>query len=64
MDAWSADQLKKMQCGGNGKLNAFFKNYGIPKETEIKEKYGGQVAEVGIGIRARRSRVVSWWLTS
>ena len=46
MDAWSADQLKKMQVGGNGKLNAFFKNYGIAKETEIKEKYGGQVAEV------------------
>ncbi len=46
MDAWSADQLKKMQVGGNGKLNAFFKNYGIPKETEIKQKYSGQVAEV------------------
>ena len=46
MDAWSADQLKKMQVGGNGKLNAFFKNYGIAKETEIKQKYSGQVAEV------------------
>ena len=46
MDAWSADQLKKMQVGGNGKLNAFFKNYGILKETEVKQKYSGQVAEV------------------
>ena len=58
MDAWSADQLKKMQAGGNGKLNAFFKNYGIPKETEIKEKYGGQVAEVGSHARAQRCKAV------
>ena len=52
MDAWSADQLKKMQVGGNGKLNAFFKNYGIAKETEIKQKYSGQVAEVRLAKRS------------
>lgn len=46
MDAWSGDQLKKMQAGGNGKMNTFFKNYGIAKEIDIKEKYAGQVAEV------------------
>ena len=46
MDAWSADQLKKMQAGGNGKMNTFFKTYGIVKEIDIKEKYAGQVAEV------------------
>lgn len=46
MDAWSEDQLKKMQAGGNGKLNTFFKAYGIAKEVGIKEKYAGQVAEV------------------
>lgn len=46
MDAWSQDQLKKMQMGGNEKLNAFLKQYGIPKDTDIKEKYSSQAAEV------------------
>jgi hypothetical protein len=47
MDAWSADQLKKMQAGGNGVLNDFFKQYGVDKYTEIREKYNNRVAEVG-----------------
>ena len=46
MDAWSEDQLKKMQASGNGKMNTFFKAYGVAKEVGIKEKYAGQVAEV------------------
>ncbi len=46
MDAWSQDQLKKMQMGGNDKLNAFLKQYGIAKDTDIKEKYSSQPAEV------------------
>ena len=46
MDAWSPDQLLKMQAGGNGKCNAFLKQYGIDKHTEIKDKYNTQAAEV------------------
>ncbi|KAF8068451.1 maoI [Scenedesmus sp. PABB004] len=46
MDAWSADQLKKMQAGGNGALNEFFKQYGVPKHTEIRDKYNNRVAEI------------------
>lgn len=47
MDAWSADQLKKMQAGGNGALNEFFKQYGVDKYTDIRDKYNNRVAEVG-----------------
>lgn len=46
MDAWSPEQLKKMQLGGNGRLNNFLKKYGVKKETEIKEKYNSPAAEV------------------
>eukprot|EP00878_Enallax_costatus_P020982 GHUV01022198.1.p1 GENE.GHUV01022198.1~~GHUV01022198.1.p1 ORF type:complete len:327 (+),score=91.67 GHUV01022198.1:646-1626(+) len=46
MDAWSADQLKKMQAGGNGALNDFFKQYGVDKYTDIKDKYNNRVAEI------------------
>lgn len=46
MDAWSPEQLKKMQLGGNDALNAFFKNYGVDKYTEIRDKYNTQAAEV------------------
>lgn len=46
MDAWSADQLKKMQLGGNDKLNEFLERYGVPKDTDIKEKYNSKAAEV------------------
>lgn len=46
MDAWNPDQLKKMQCGGNAKLNAFLKQYGIEKSMDIAEKYNSRAAEV------------------
>ncbi len=48
MDSWSKDQLRKMQCGGNGKLNAFLKQYGVEKSTDIKDKYNSRAAEVGL----------------
>jgi hypothetical protein len=48
MDAWSADQLKKMQAGGNGVLNEFFRQYGVDKYTEIRDKYNNRVAEVSL----------------
>lgn len=44
MDAWSQDQLKKMQLGGNDKLNSFLKLYGVEKFTDIKDKYNTQAA--------------------
>ena len=46
MDAWSGDQLKKMQLGGNDALNAFLAKYSVDKFTDIKEKYNSQAAEV------------------
>mmetsp|Transcript_34144 Transcript_34144/g.65234 ORF Transcript_34144/g.65234 Transcript_34144/m.65234 type:complete len:489 (+) Transcript_34144:243-1709(+) len=45
MDSWSADQLKKMQLGGNKKMNAFFQEYGVPKNTDIVTKYNSRAAE-------------------
>jgi len=45
MDAWNPDQLKKMQLGGNQRMNDFFKKYGVSKETKITEKYNSQAAE-------------------
>lgn len=46
MDAWSPEQLKKMQLGGNDAVNAFLKRYGVDKYTEIRDKYNTQAAEV------------------
>lgn len=46
MDAWSAEQLKRMQLGGNDTLNNFLKKYGVDKFTDIKEKYNSAGAEV------------------
>lgn len=45
MDAWNPDQLAKMEHGGNGLMNSFFEKYGIPKHTDIQEKYNSQAAE-------------------
>ena len=46
MDAWSPDQLRKMQLGGNDTLNNFLGKYSVDKFTEIKDKYNSQAAEV------------------
>ncbi len=46
MDAWSPEQLKRMQLGGNDALNVFLKNYGVDKYTDIRDKYNSQAAEV------------------
>ena len=46
MDAWSPDQLRKMQLGGNDTLNNFLSKYSVDKFTEIKDKYNSQAAEV------------------
>ena len=46
MDSWSPEQLRKMQCGGNGKMNAFLKQYGVEKNTDTIEKYNSKAAEV------------------
>ena len=49
MDAWSPEQLKRMQLGGNDALNAFLKNYGVDKFTDIRDKYNSEAAEVDSG---------------
>ena len=47
MDSWSEIQLKKMEIsGGNGALNDFFSQYGIPKETDIVAKYNSNAASI------------------
>ncbi|KNA03430.1 hypothetical protein SOVF_209250, partial [Spinacia oleracea] len=46
MDSWSEIQLKKMEAGGNDKLNMFLAQYGIPKETDIIPKYNSNAATV------------------
>lgn len=46
MDSWNVDQLKKMQMGGNGRLNSFLKQYGVEKDMDIKDKYNSKAAEV------------------
>ncbi|KAM0953296.1 putative Arf GTPase activating protein [Dioscorea sansibarensis] len=46
MDSWSEIQLKKMESGGNDRLNAFLSGYGIPKETDIVTKYNTKAAGV------------------
>uniref|UniRef100_A0A7N0T372 Arf-GAP domain-containing protein n=1 Tax=Kalanchoe fedtschenkoi TaxID=63787 RepID=A0A7N0T372_KALFE len=46
MDSWSEIQLKKMEAGGNEKLNFFLSQYGIPKETDIVTKYNTNAAKV------------------
>ncbi|PSC73844.1 ADP-ribosylation factor GTPase-activating AGD7-like [Micractinium conductrix] len=45
MDAWNPDQLRRMQLGGNDKLNKFLAQYGVQKATEIREKYNSKAAE-------------------
>lgn len=45
MDAWNPEQLKKMQYGGNDKLNSFLAQYGVPKSVDIREKYNSKAAE-------------------
>ncbi|KAG1660647.1 hypothetical protein FOA52_008007 [Chlamydomonas sp. UWO 241] len=46
MDAWNPDQLKKMQLGGNARLNSFLSKYGVEKHMDIKEKYNCKAAEI------------------
>eukprot|EP00741_Cyanophora_paradoxa_P022534 tig00021464_g21760.t1 len=46
MDAWNARQLRSMQAGGNEKLIAFFKEYGVPESASIEMKYKSNIAEL------------------
>lgn len=50
MDAWNPDQLRRMQLGGNDRLNKFLAQYGVAKSTEIRDKYNSKAAG---GCRAR-----------
>lgn len=44
MDAWNPDQLRRMELGGNAKLNAFLQQYGTAKHTDIRDKYNTKAA--------------------
>ncbi|URE42895.1 ADP-ribosylation factor GTPase-activating protein [Musa troglodytarum] len=46
MDSWSEIQLKKMEAGGNDRLNAFLAGYGVSRETDIVPKYNTRAAAV------------------
>ncbi|XP_065852235.1 ADP-ribosylation factor GTPase-activating protein AGD7-like [Euphorbia lathyris] len=46
MDSWSEIQIKKMEAGGNERLNAFLSQYGISKDTDIVTKYNTNAASV------------------
>ncbi|KAL5579129.1 hypothetical protein UlMin_011571 [Ulmus minor] len=46
VDSWFEIQIKKMEAGGNEKLNAFLYQYDIPKETDIVTKYNINAASV------------------
>ena len=46
MDSWSEIQIKKMEAGGNERLNSFLAQYGIAKETDIVSKYNSNAASV------------------
>jgi ADP-ribosylation factor GTPase-activating protein 1 len=45
MDAWNPDQLKRMQLGGNDKLNRFLGQYGVARGADIRDKYNSKAAE-------------------
>ncbi|PKA61889.1 ADP-ribosylation factor GTPase-activating protein AGD7 [Apostasia shenzhenica] len=46
MDSWSEIQVKKMEAGGNERLNTFLELYGVPKETDIVMKYNTKAASI------------------
>ncbi|KAK3226411.1 hypothetical protein Dsin_006273 [Dipteronia sinensis] len=46
MDSWSEIQIKKMESGGNERLNTFLSQYGIAKDTDIVTKYNTNAASI------------------
>ncbi|KAG0460840.1 hypothetical protein HPP92_021137 [Vanilla planifolia] len=46
MDSWSEIQIKKMEAGGNDRLNAFLAQYGILKEMDVVAKYNSNAASI------------------
>ncbi|WOL09267.1 hypothetical protein Cni_G18020 [Canna indica] len=46
MDSWTAAQLRRMECGGNDRLNAFLARRGVPKDAGIAAKYSSHAAAV------------------
>jgi len=53
MDSWTEAQLRKMEAGGNDRLNAFLAARGVPKETPHVAKYNSNAAA------AYRDRIVA-----
>lgn len=44
MDAWTEDEIKAMQVGGNQSLRSFFEEHGISNDATIREKYSSPAA--------------------
>jgi len=59
MDAWNEAQLRKMEAGGNSKMNNFFRRYGVQKTTPSTRKYNSKAAEVPLAVSTARFVVVS-----
>ncbi|KAI4993955.1 hypothetical protein ZWY2020_008268 [Hordeum vulgare] len=53
MDSWTEPQLRKMEAGGNDRLNAFLAARGVPKETPHIPKYNSNAAA------AYRDRIIA-----
>eukprot|EP00252_Welwitschia_mirabilis_P017205 TRINITY_DN3816_c0_g1_i1.p1 TRINITY_DN3816_c0_g1~~TRINITY_DN3816_c0_g1_i1.p1 ORF type:complete len:409 (-),score=107.59 TRINITY_DN3816_c0_g1_i1:398-1624(-) len=46
LDTWTAEQLRLMICGGNGRAQLFFKQHGWNDDGEIESKYKSRAAEL------------------
>ena len=46
MDSWTEAQLRKIEAGGNDRLNAFLTTRGVPKEMPHVAKYNSNAAVV------------------
>jgi ADP-ribosylation factor GTPase-activating protein 1 len=46
MDSWSDKQISMMRQGGNAKLQEWFDQHGIPRNSSITKKYNSPEAEL------------------
>ncbi|RWV78000.1 hypothetical protein GW17_00061104 [Ensete ventricosum] len=46
MDSWTEPQLRKMDCGGNDRLNAFLSRRGVPRGPDVTARYSSGAAAV------------------
>ncbi|CAL9105059.1 unnamed protein product [Musa textilis] len=44
MDSWTDPQLRRMECGGNDRLNAFLARRRVPRDADLAAKYNSRAA--------------------